>query len=289
MRPQNIIRLASALRQLKRYENPIGYRLSRKLLKSVFPKQGIDAFSAVLPYDHGFININTGNMHEYEILFYSIYEPAITSIIKRLVKEGDVCIDIGANIGSLTLIMAFAAGRTGRVLAIEPNPQIARRLKANLDLNRLDNCRVLQAAVSDSKGSATLYVASDDEFHQGKSSLRPVEELHEKIEVETIRGDTLREYLGSDPCTFIKIDAEGHDLIILRELSDIIKVHRPHVIFEYDKKSWMDRGCEANQALLLLDQYGYTPYVIKSDIIFPYENKLPDNCDIFCVPQRDFS
>jgi FkbM family methyltransferase len=287
MRPQNIIRLATYLRKLRRYENPIGYRLSRKLLKSVFPKKVTRTFNAVVPYDKGFINVSTGNMHEYEILFHGSYEPAITSIIKCIVKEGDVCIDIGANIGSLSLIMAFAAGRKGLVLAVEPNPHIASRLQANFDLNRLDNCRIIQAAVSDEQGTTTLYVAQDDEFQQGKSSLRPVEGLGKEIKVDTMRGQDLFENIGSGTCTFIKIDAEGHDLIILRELSEIIKIHRPHIVFEYDKKSWMSRGCKADQAFVFLGQFGYTPYFIKSDIIFPFQGLLPDNCDIFCIPRRD--
>jgi FkbM family methyltransferase len=287
MRPQNIIKLANYSRKLGKYENPLGYRLSRKLLKVIFPKKGREPFRAVVPYDRGFINIDTSNMHEYEILFYGSYEPAITSLIKGIVKEGDVCIDIGANIGSLTLIMAFAAGSEGTVLAVEPNPHIARRLQANIELNRLENCRLIQAAVSDVKGMAVLYTAKENEFQQGKSSLSPVEGLKNEIRVETIRGETLSEGLGSGPCTFIKIDAEGHDFIILKELSNIIKIHRPHIVFEYDRESWKDRGCDAGQAFDFLEQFGYTPYFIKRDIIFSCKKELPDNCDIFCVPRRD--
>lgn len=286
MRPQDIMKLALFTRRFARYGSPLAYRLSRRLLKLVLPKQNHEPFRAVVTYDRGYIHIDTGRLHEYEILFHHDYEPAIAELIRRTVHDGDVCIDIGANIGSLTLVMAHAAGASGKVIAVEPNPHIAERLKANIDLNRLGNCLVIQAAVSDRRGSATLHVAPKDAFHQGKSSLRPVQGLQEEIFVETIRGEDLGREIGPGRCVFIKIDVEGHDFVVLRELSDILETHRPHVVFEYDRQSWQSHGAEARQALEYLARFEYAVYCIKNDIIFPLAGDLPLNCDILGVPKR---
>lgn len=286
MRPQDIMKLALFTRRFSRYRNPFAYRLSRRLLRLVLPKQDHEPFRTVAPYDRGYIHIDTGRLHEYEILFHHEYEPAITELIRRIVREGDVCLDIGANIGSLTLTMAFAVGKTGKVIAVEPNPHIAQRLKANIDLNRLDNCAVIQAAVSDTKGTATLHVAPEGAFHQGKSSLKPVVGLMEEVNVETVRGDDLAREVGQGPCTFVKIDVEGHDFIVLRELSGIVEAHRPHVVFEYDRQNWQNHGSDARQALSFLGQLEYRVYYIKNDIIFPLAGDLPQNCDILGVPKR---
>ncbi len=286
MRPQDIMKLALFTRRFGKYRNPFAYRLSRTLLKLVLPKDDHDPLRTVAPYDRGYIHIDTGRLHEYEILFHHEYEPAITDLIRRVVREGDVCFDIGANVGSLTLTMAFAAGGTGRVVAVEPNPHIAERLKANIDLNRLNNCTVIQAAVSDTRGTATLHVAPEDAFHQGKSSLKPVAGLLREIVVETVRGEDLAREVGPGRCTFIKIDVEGHDFIVLRELSGIVEAHRPHVVLEYDSQNWENHGSEARQALAFLAQLEYRTYFIKNDIIFPLTGDLPNHCDILGVPKR---
>ncbi|HWR68459.1 MAG TPA: FkbM family methyltransferase [Desulfomonilia bacterium] len=284
MRPQDVMKLAHFTRRFGRYRNPLAYRLSRRLLKLVMPKQSHEPFRTVATYDRGYIHVDTGRLHEYEILFHHEYEPAITGLIKRIVRDGDVCLDIGANIGSLTLIMAHAAGSTGRVVAVEPNPHIVQRLKANIDLNRLVNCTVIQAAVSDTPGKATLHVAREEAFHQGKSSLKPVAGLQEEVVVETIQGGDLARVAGSGRCTFIKIDAEGHDFIVLKELTSIVETHRPHLVFEYDRQSWQNHGSEGRDALTFLGRLDYRVYYIKNDIIFPLAGDLPGNCDLLGVP-----
>jgi len=284
MRPQSIMKLAYFTRRFSRYEHPFAHRLTRRLLKLIYPSGGPVTHSTVVPYDQGLMNINTGNMHEYEVLFYNIYEPAITSLIKHIVRRGDVCLDIGANIGTLTLVMGFAAGPEGRVIAVEPNPSIAARNQQNLDLNRLTNCQLIQAAVSDKEGTTTLYCAPEDSFHQGWSSLKPSERTPNQVSVDLIRGSQLEEKIGSGPLTFVKIDVEGHDFVVLKELHHAVATHRPHVVLEYSKRHWEEHGCRLNQALQFLDDLRYRVYFIKHDLIFPFKAELPDVCDLLCVP-----
>ena len=77
------------------------------------------------------------------------WEPWITLIIAREVQRGWHCIDVGANLGYYTLIMADAVEADGRVLAIEPNPRLAELLKFTLEVNGFQrHTTVLQKAVS---------------------------------------------------------------------------------------------------------------------------------------------
>jgi len=290
MKPQSIMKLAYFTRRFSRYEHPFAYRLSRKLLKLLYPRDGHITYSTVVTYDQGFIHINTGNMHEYEILFYNIYEPAITALIKRIVRRGDVCLDIGANIGTLTLIMAFSTGPEGKVIAVEPNPVIASRLQDNINLNRLTNCICIQAAVSNKEGTTTLHCAQTDSFHQGWSSLKSSDRTPNQISVDVIRGRSLNEKIASGPLSFIKIDVEGHDLIALKELHEAIFTHRPHIVMEYSKRHWEEHGSTIEEATAFLNDFQYKIYFIKHDLIFPYKTELPDVCDLLCVPSlRDSS
>lgn len=287
MKPQTIIKLAYFTRRFSRYEHPLFYRLSRNLLKLIYPRNGHKVLKTVLPYDQGLININTGNMHEYEIMFFHSLEPAVTNLIKRIVKPGDSCIDVGANIGGITLVMAYAAGGGGRVVAVEPHPVIARRLRDNIDLNRLNNCRVIQAAVSDKEGTATLYCTPEESFHQGWSSLKPSGKTPNRVTVDTVTGKRLKQEIGTGPLTFVKIDVEGHDFIVLKELSWAMSEHMPHVVLEYGKKGWEEHGSNLKDMLELVGDMGYGVYYMKHDLIFPISEDLPDTCDLLCVPRLE--
>src|SRR3990167_2927194 len=63
------------------------------------------------------------------------YEPETTKVIKENVKEGDVCVDVGASIGYMTMQLARQSGKTGKVLAFEPTDNQFEYLNANIQLN----------------------------------------------------------------------------------------------------------------------------------------------------------
>ena len=289
MRPETIVKLAGFTRKFSRYENPFAYRLIRKMLKMVYPiKQPHSSLRTVIEYDEGLINVDTSLIDEYEILFFYNYEVTITRLIKHIVKPGDLCLDIGANVGAITLVMAFATGGDGRVIAIEPQPSIVDRLKANIELNRLDNVSIIAAALSDTAGKAVLYAAEEHHSNQGLSSLKPSLDVTREILIEKITGKMLQQQIGDQLCSFIKIDVEGHDFIVLSGLAGIIAKHRPHVIFEYHRNRWLDHHCKIEQAIEFLRGFEYRIYFIKHDLVFPFESEIPDSCDFFCSPKMDW-
>jgi len=286
MRPQNIIKLARFTRKFSRYENPFAYRFIRKMLKVIYPiKQRHSSLQTVIDYDRGLFHVDTSVLGEYKIFFFSHWEAALTNLIKHIVKPGDLCLDIGANEGAITLVMSFATGRNGKVIAVEPHPIMVERLKANIDLNRLDNVSVMPVAISDTAGRAILYAAEEDYFHQGRSALKPSPGIKKEISVEKITGQMLQDEIGDHVCTFIKIDVEGHDFIVLNELEYIIEKHRPHLIFEYHRDRWRDHHCDIQQAVEFISRYDYRLYFVKHDIVFPFEKAAPDSCDFFCSPK----
>jgi FkbM family methyltransferase len=282
------MKLARFTRKFSRYENPFAYRLVRKVVKRVYPiKQPHSSLRTVIDYDEGLINVDTRLLSEYKILFFNNYEVTITRLIKHVVKPGDLCLDIGANVGAVTLVMAFATGGEGKIIAIEPHPTMVDRLRANIELNRLDNVSVIAAALSNTEGKAVLYTAEEHHFHQGLSSLKPSQGITREIPIEKITGKMLQERIGDQLCSFIKIDVEGHDFIVLTGLADIVAKHRPHMIFEYHRNRWLDHDCRIEQAVEFLRDYKYRIYFIKHDLIFPLESEVPDSCDVFCSPKMD--
>jgi FkbM family methyltransferase len=286
MKPESMVRLSRLTRPFMRYRTPVIYRLLKLTLNALCPpgKKGT-AQHLVAAFDGGLINIDTSSSIEYHILFRGCHEPEIVNLIRRVVRSGDVCLDIGANVGAHTLVMAQAAGPKGRVVAVEPHPRIGERLLQNLALNRLDQVTVVRAAISDNDGTADFFGFGEDAFEQGISSFLPDKDATEKMTVRTISGPTLQKEIGLSRCDFLKIDVEGFESVVLKELSDLIGAHRPFIICEYRKQHWQKFG---HSLQLVLDRFaalGYRLYYIRKNVTRPVAGAvLPDSCELVCVP-----
>src|SRR5207248_8868819 len=99
------------------------------------------------------------------------YERATAGVIAAALRPGDVYVDVGAHVGCHTLVAARVVGPAGLVVAVEPNPPSASRLRRNLALNGFEaRAQVLEVAASDGPGTALLY-PSDDPTNSGGASL----------------------------------------------------------------------------------------------------------------------
>src|SRR5207253_6545315 len=91
-----------------------------------------------------------------------VWEPLETYLVERRVREGDVVLDIGANIGYYTLVFAELVGDSGRVFAFEPEPANFALLSENTGLNGRANVTLVNAAVADAGGRLPLYLAGEN-------------------------------------------------------------------------------------------------------------------------------
>src|SRR5262249_6027347 len=141
---------------------------------------------------------------------------------------GDTVIDIGANIGLVTLLMAKLTGRDGRVYAFEPNPLLGKSLRVTLSRNKIANVEFYPFALGDAPRRMTLHVPSDN---NGSGSL--VHDRGSSLEflVEVRRLDDVLE--GSRNIAVIKLDVEGFEYEVMRGAEKIISQTRPRaVLFE---------------------------------------------------------
>ena len=89
------------------------------------------------------------------------YELALQLLLLKCVDRGDRSVDVGANIGLVTLLCAWLVGETGAVDAFEPNPDCLDRLRRHLDMNRIGWVRVFAAGLGDKAGRHELKVPDD--------------------------------------------------------------------------------------------------------------------------------
>lgn len=169
-----------------------------------------DLIEVVRPLpDHGQLSVGpaTVNVCPAEFmeaaLYRGTYERAEMDIVERLVKPGDTCVDIGANIGLYTLVLAALTGPSGRVIAFEPLPGVADRLFAAVE--HLQQVELRRVALGRRPGTAEMQTFTDN---AAISTLResgwdPDERI--KVEVRTLAEEI---HHNAD---FVKMDVEGFE------------------------------------------------------------------------------
>jgi FkbM family methyltransferase len=170
--------------------------------------------------------------------FDKVYEPQVTDLIVRSLKPGDTAIDVGANAGYHTLIMAQAVGPKGVVHAFEPNPSLVAMLMESVRLNGFqDRIHINQKAVSTSTESEVPFLLIGG-HNTGASSFMSVRAERSSLNdasqtATTVSTVSLDEYAlscGIQSCAFIKIDVEGAEHLVLQGGADMIERVRPRVI-----------------------------------------------------------
>ncbi len=148
--------------------------------------------------------------------------------ILKSVLTGGTYIDAGANYGTYALPIAYESAV--RVIAVEPQPHLAAALRRSADVNALANFEVVEAALTDTPGTAVLAAGSGS----GAASLR-----HERFGPDarklTVRATTLddlsRELTLAD-VRCLKLDVEGAEAAVLRGGRGLLERDRPVVVFE---------------------------------------------------------
>lgn len=159
------------------------------------------------------------------------HEPAIQQAVRQLTGPGTVFYDVGAHIGSYALPAARAGAQ---VIAFEPDPENASRLRAHVHRNQLqDGIQVVQAAVW-SRHQGNISFRRGLPRSQGGVSWQdhhPILASGEVIEVQVCSLDDFVRS-GAPAPNIIKIDVEGAESEVLKGASDVLLTHRPALIVE---------------------------------------------------------
>jgi FkbM family methyltransferase len=134
------------------------------------------------------------------------YERVHIAQIVPLIRSGMIAFDVGAHSGYYTLLLSRLVGKDGRVIAFEPSRLNADNLRRHLELNRVCNVEVVEAAVTDRAGTAYFH---DESYLSRLSETGRV--------VQTVRLD---DFGVPD---FIKMDIEGAETLALKGAENILK------------------------------------------------------------------
>ena len=155
------------------------------------------------------------------------WEPAVTFAFARSIQPGWNCIDVGANHGYFSLLMASIVGKTGKVLALEPNTNLVQMMQRTIVVNGLtDNITVLSQAASDTNGEPVTLAVPRGQIG-GASIARQVGMGDDAIATETVTLDRLT--ADWEHVDFIKIDTEGAEESVWRGMRQTLR-RNPNII-----------------------------------------------------------
>ena len=199
------------------------------------------------------------------------YETTERQILEVVAEGAEVILDVGANCGWYAIHLQARMAHNGIIYAFEPVPKTHEELKANINLNNLqDKIKKQNFALSDQSGTAVMYLPSFS--GSPAASLRNLHGEEENIEVEC-KLEQLDEFChtqGVARIDLIKCDVEGAELLVLRGGKESIKKYRPVLFIEILRKWSREFGYHPNDILNFLHDLGYCCWGIVGTELVPH-------------------
>lgn len=203
------------------------------------------------------------------------------------VKSGWHCIDIGANIGYVTVPLSHLCGSEGKIIAVEPVQIFADLLTIHVKKYGTDNVEILKYALGKNdeeiitmgtpviggiqRHGFTKIVESSSEFPYGTT-----------YEVQMRNPMSL--FRDIKQFDFLKCDVEGYEIIIIPEMKDLIIKFKPMILIEFGTIE------SRNTLSKFFDEIGYTAYYVKRKELIPitYDRLIsfPTN-NFMLLPKKD--
>ena len=282
---------------LKKLSKGKGYgknRTVRKLQNSIE-----DSFRASEVIVHGHkMHLPKKGFHEYSV--YGIYGELDTIAVEKLVRKGGVVIDVGAAIGYYTLIFARAVGNRGTVIAFEPKEGRFEILKNNIKLNGYDNVIIENKAVMPEGQEKKFFIDDDNttgyKFITNRSDVDTTKKFTKSVDVLTTDLDGFLTDSGIiDRVSFMKIDVDGPELLVLQSGRQLLKNQNLNILLEWDQGSAKYSGCNPESIIDILLDNGfeiYYPNYIKKKYFHITKKQLlnidplDDVINILCVKDK---
>lgn len=194
-------------------------------------------------------------------LFFKLpYEPAETAFLKCKLLNGMVFVDIGANLGYYTVLAAKQVGPSGRVIAIEPDPQNYRLLRQNIAINRITCAQTLPIALGRQPGEAML---RRSETNYGDHRLTHTSDNRHSVTVRVDSLDNQLKALNVAHVDVLKIDVQGFEPEVFAGMTTTLETSPPTIILmEYWPLGMRLAGLDPDSHLRMLFVRGYKPSVL---------------------------
>lgn len=230
----------------------------------------------------------------------TLFTKETLDFLRKIIPEGSVAIDIGAHVGDTSVAYSLVVGDKGKVIAFEPNPSCFEVLKLNAANN--PNIIPVERAVTEHDGDYTFYY-TDPGLCNG--AYAEVLSIHPYTVPVQVKGVNLEKWLQENAedlipqVKFIKIDCEGYDRYIIKNIGSFLKKYRP--IIQTELFIYLNRS-ERQEMFEILESLDYKIVLSASESIidnsevkkrkfFDLETFLnyqipTGSIDLLCIPKE---
>ena len=200
------------------------------------------------------------------------YEGEVVGVMLRVIRTGDYCVDVGANIGFYTLLMSRLVGDGGEVLAFEPATNNLPKLRRNIEVNKIANVQLIEQPAWSCTTTMQFHINANS---SGSSCLWdpgnfPSNALaREKPENYTVETTTIDDH-AKRAIRVVKIDTEGAEQRVLEGMGLVLATERPPFILSELNPFGLDQlGCSTKSLRAFMRQFGYDLFLIRPDGSLP--------------------
>jgi FkbM family methyltransferase len=199
-----------------------------------------------------------------QLVVYRQWEPDLSALLPQLSPPGSVFVDVGANFGYFSCLVAarMAGHPSSKVIAIEPNPELVRLLEMNVKINwSMSPVQIESVAVGECNSEMQLTVPGG-RFANGTLTALPatVASGNKSYPVSVV---TLDEILEKEPVVnLLKVDVEGHEMAVFRGAKDTLCKRNASLVFEWSLPQTHEAGYDPNEIVDFLHMCGYKIYNI---------------------------
>jgi FkbM family methyltransferase len=196
-----------------------------------------------------------------QIYFLGNFDPVGIRFIKNQLYEGEIFVDIGANVGAYSLVASKLVGKSGKVIAFEPASKSFLRLVKNISLNGITNIIPERLVVIDKSSQTDLYISGSQ--NTGMSSI-----YHHDYETgitEKVESVSLDDYIAKKEISrisLIKIDIEGSEFLALKGMQKVLTGMRPKILVELKEETLKSSGYTEKDVISHLEKAGYSRFII---------------------------
>ncbi len=200
-----------------------------------------------------------------QLYLFGSFEKVEIEYFSKIIKQGDICFDVGGNIGYFSIEFSKLIG-DGEVHVFEPIKSNVQMIEASISLNGLSNVIVNESAVGNENGFVKFSVSEDSAFSSIHDTGR--KPLAEITEVKIVKLDTYFIEKKLSRIDILKIDVEGAEQLVVTGAEAILTDpnKRPRVVlielYDLNLKGF---GASRNEIINIMRNYGYSPFVISKN------------------------
>jgi len=216
-------------------------------------------------------------------IYFGFKEPEKDRLFS-MISKGQTIIDVGANIGDMTLNFAKIAGDNGLVIAFEPFPPMFSKLTQNIALNSFKN--IVTQNLGLANATSVLEMEEPSEGNPGMNRITSNSSKN-TTQISVVRLDDFLKKSNIQEIHIIKIDVEGYEHEVLKGAQEILTHQRPLLFIELDDANLRDQGSSAQQLIQLLESLNYKMVKATNNSVITSESDFK-NChyDIICTAKQ---